>query len=132
MDAPFQIIQKSNNALDNVFSSSKYHGVISPESSVQIKLAFQPELNNITYVDNFEVLAVGMASKSHIKCVGVAQGPNVQIETSAINFGIAKPFAQITRSYKLHNKSNMAAIFQVSLYILFHLKLVGSCNILTS
>ena len=83
---------------------------------MQVKLAFQPELHDITYVDNFEVLAVGMASKSRIKCIGVAQGPNVQMETSAVNFGIVKPFSQITRSFKLHNKSNMTAIFQVNLF----------------
>ena len=100
-------------SLDNVFTCSKYHGIIPPESTTQLKIAFHPELHSITYVDNLEVLAVGMASKSTVKCKGVACGPDVSIEASSINFGTTKPFTEVTRSFKIHNKSNFDAVFQV-------------------
>jgi len=112
VDAPFQIMQKSSTVLDNVFSCSKYHGVIPAEGKEQIKLAFIPELHNLTYVENFDILAVGMTSKSSIKCIGNATGPSVSIDNDKINFGISKLSTEVTRSFKLKNNSNMDAIFQ--------------------
>lgn len=113
VDAPFQIIQKSSTVLDNVFSCSKYHGVIKAEGKEKIKVVFNPELHNLTYVENFDVLAVGMTSKSSIKCIGNAIGPSVSIDNNKINFGIAKLSTEITRSFKLKNDSNMNTVFQV-------------------
>lgn len=106
-------MQKSSTVLDNVFSCSKYHGVIPAEGKEQIKLAFIPELHNLTYVENFDILAVGMTSKSSIKCIGNATGPSVSIDNDKINFGISKLSTEVTRSFKLKNNSNMDAIFQV-------------------
>ena len=119
-------MQKSSTVLDNVFSCSKYHGVIPAEGKEQIKLAFIPELHNLTYVENFDILAVGMTSKSSIKCIGNATGPSVSIDNDKINFGISKLSTEVTRSFKLKNNSNMDAIFQVDVssfpYYFFRLR----------
>ena len=84
---------------------------------MKVKLAFKPENINTTYVDNFEILAVGLASKACIKCVGQGIGSNVTLDVASLNFGIAKLNDVVTRSLKLRNNSNVDTIFQVSFFL---------------
>ena len=104
------------------FTCSQYHGVINADSTLNVKLAFNPENINTTYVENFEILAVGLTSKATIKCIGTGKGSDVNIEVKSINFGLTSPDMEVTRSFKIRNNSNIPAVFQVkSLFIFIYL-----------
>lgn len=113
VNAPFQVLQPSSATnIDTVFSSSHYHGVVPAESTVKLKVSFTPQNPGQHSVDYLEVIALGAANCSVIKCTGLGKGPYVVLDSQYLDMGVVESGKFVAKSFKILNNTEVPAAFQ--------------------
>jgi hypothetical protein len=114
VNTPFHITQSLTaiNSIDSVFTCSHYRGVVQPQSTEKIKVAFTPHTPDAHSVDYFKVKAIGSHSCVVVKCRGVAKGPNVRLNTDCLSFGTVNSGSTVTRTFDIENQSDVMTAFQ--------------------